>query len=230
MTDAIDAMSAADILEGLPNRVHQVLLPHVRERPDHAAFVEAGRSWSYRAFAEAVDAVAAELERLRIRPGDRVLIASENAVALAALVFAASKLDAWAIVANPRLSPRELDQIRDHSGARRILLTTDISKEAADHAARLRAEYRDIGPFASIGVGALNRTAQPEPIEADGARQVAALMYTSGTTGQPKGVMLSHRNVLFAARTSNLLRGTGPGYRVYAVLPMSRYSAPSRAA
>jgi acyl-CoA synthetase (AMP-forming)/AMP-acid ligase II len=46
-------------------------------------------------------------------------------------------------------------------------------------------------------------------------------MYTSGTTGQPKGVMLSHRNVLFAARTSTLLRGTSPGDRIYAVLPMS---------
>jgi long-chain acyl-CoA synthetase len=46
-------------------------------------------------------------------------------------------------------------------------------------------------------------------------------MYTSGATGQPKGVMLSHRNVLFAARTSNLLRGTAPNDRVYAVLPMS---------
>jgi len=50
---------------------------------------------------------------------------------------------------------------------------------------------------------------------------VAALMYTSGTTGQPKGVMLSHRGVLFAARASVLLRGTAPTDRIYAVLPMS---------
>jgi long-chain acyl-CoA synthetase len=221
MTTAVDSMPASCPLEGLPNRVHEVLLRHVRERPDHPAFVEDGRPWSYRAFADAVDAAATDFLRLEIRPGDRVLIASENCVPLAAFVFACSKLDAWPVVANPRLSARELDQIYDHSGARRILLTEGVSKEAVDHAARLGAEPGSIGPFARIGVGALNETAQPEPVEVDAARQVAALMYTSGTTGHPKGVMLSHRSVLFAARTSNLLRGTAPANRVYAVLPMS---------
>jgi acyl-CoA synthetase (AMP-forming)/AMP-acid ligase II len=201
--------------------VHQVIEPHVAARPQHSAFVDGGKVWSYRAFADAVDAVAADLGDLHVRPGDRVLIASENCVALAALVLACSKRDAWAIVANPRLVPRELDQIYDHSSARRIFITAAVSREAADHAARLGTTTRPIGPFAAIGVGALNDTAQAEPVEPDAERQVAALMYTSGTTGQPKGVMLSHRNVLFAARTSVRLRGTIPDDRIYAVLPMS---------
>ena len=221
MTKVIDAMSAADILEGLPDRVGEVIARHVAERPDHPAFVEDGRIWSYRAFGDAVDAVAVDFARLQIRAGDRVLLASENSVALAAFVFACSKLDAWPVVANPRLSPRELDQIHLHSGARRILITTDISKQAVDHAERLKVDVDKVGPFAGVGVGALNETTQPEPVAPDGARQIAALMYTSGTTGQPKGVMLSHRNVLFAARTSVLLRGTTPEDRIYAVLPMS---------
>ena len=46
---------------------------------------------------------------------------------------------------------------------------------------------------AAIGVGALNESADAEPVEASGARQVAVLIYTSGTTGTPKGVMLTHR-------------------------------------
>ena len=221
MTKRLDEMSAADILAGLPDRVGEVIARHVEERPGHPAFVENGRIWTYREFADAVDAVVVDFERLQIRPGDRVLLASENSVALAAFVFACSKLDTWAVVANPRLSPRELDQINLHSGARRILITAKISKEAADHATRLNAERRKVGRFAGIGVGTLNETTQPEPVECDGARQVAALMYTSGTTGQPKGVMLSHRGVLFAARASILLRGTVPTDRVYAVLPMS---------
>src|SRR5215469_7016750 len=83
----------------------------------------------------------------------------------------AAGCDAWAIVANPRLSPRELDQIHVHSGARRIFLTTGISKEAADHAARLQAVCREIGPFSAIGIGALNETAEPEPVENDTSRQ-----------------------------------------------------------
>ena len=216
-----NTLSAADILERLPHRVHEVIGHHLTERPHHPAFVERGRVWSYREFADAVDALATELVELHVRPGDRLLIASENCVAVAALVFACSRCDAWAIVANPRLVPRELDQIYHHSGARRILLTTSISKEAADHAVRLGSMRRQIGPFTEIAVGALNDTAQPEPVEQAPDLQVAALMYTSGTTGQPKGVMLSHRNVLFAASTSVQLGGTVPGDRIYAVLPMS---------
>jgi long-chain acyl-CoA synthetase len=221
LTNGVDAVTAADILQGLPERLHEVISRHVAERPDHPALVENGRVWSYGAFFDAVNCVADELRGLAVRPGDRVVVASENSVALAAFVFACSKLNSWPVVANPRLAPRELDQIIAHSGARRILLTPAVSKEAGEHSARLRAGRLTVGPFMDIAVGALNEDAQPEPVEADAARQVAVLMYTSGTTGKPKGVMLSHRNVLFAARVSTLLRGTGPQDRVYAVLPMS---------
>ena len=221
MTTALDAVSAADIVASLPNRISKVTAVHIADRPAQPALVEADRSWSYREFGSAVAAVAKDLVRLEIRPGDRVLLASENSVALAALIFACSELDAWPVAVNPRLSPRELDQIYAHSGARRLFTTTEISKEAAAHAARLHADLRQIGPFGGIGVSALNETTAPELVEADPTRQVAALVYTSGTTGQPKGVMLSHRGILFAASTSVLLRGTAPGDRVYAVLPMS---------
>jgi long-chain acyl-CoA synthetase len=221
LTTALDGISAADILAGLPNRMSKVIAPHIADQAAHPALVEAGRSWNYREFGGAVAAAAADLTRLQIRPGDRVLLASENSVAVAALIFACSELGAWPVVVNPRLSPRELDQIYTHSGARRILIATEISKEAAAHAARLGAELHRIGPFGGIGVSALNEMTEPEQSEDDPARQVAALMYTSGTTGQPKGVMLSHRGVLFAARASVLLRGTAPGDRVYAALPMS---------
>src|SRR5205814_6158854 len=78
-----------------------------------------------------------------------------------------------------------------------------------------------LGPFAGIGVGPLNADAQAEPVEKDGARQVAGLLYTSGTTGAPKGVMLSHRNLLFTAKTSGILRQNSPDDRIYGVLPMS---------
>src|SRR5262249_32715262 len=151
---------------------------------------------------------------------DRVMISSENSVMLGALLFAASKLDAWGIAVNPRLSTRELDLIVEHSGARRLFLNSRLSKEAAAHADRLDAQTGSVGPF-TVAMGRLNETVQPEPVVADRAKQVAGLMYTSGTTGTPKGVMLTHQNLLVAARTSGLLRKTGPKDRVYGVLPMS---------
>ena len=218
---SVDELTAAELLDGLPSRVHEVYAPFVRDIPDHPAFVEGGRSWSYRQFSEAVDAVTKDLADLGIRPGDRVMIASENSVALGAMLFAASKLDAWGIAVNPRLSAREIDLIGTHSGARRMLFNSALSKEAADHASRVGAKVGAVGPFGGIGIGPLNADAQAEPVEKDGARQVAGLLYTSGTTGAPKGVMLSHRNLLFTAKTSGVLRQSGPADRIYGVLPMS---------
>jgi long-chain acyl-CoA synthetase len=217
----IESITANDLIEDLPSRVHDVYAKFAQEAPEHPAFVEAGRPWSYRQFSDAVEAAARDLRELQVRAGDRVMVASENSVALGAILFAIGRLDAWAIAVNPRLSARELEQIRSHSGARLVIFNSALSKEATDHASRTGATIRSIGPFGGLGVGPLNEETRAEPVEASAARQVAALMYTSGTTGAPKGVMLSHRNLLVAAKTSGILRNTNPADRIYGVLPMS---------
>ena len=109
------------IVAGLPNRIHQVADSYVAKFADRVALLEDGASWTYRELDRSVKEIATVLGSLGVRAGDRMIIVSENCIALAALLLAASRIDAWAIVANPRLSPRELDQIRDHSGARRML-------------------------------------------------------------------------------------------------------------
>src|SRR5437763_9306987 len=116
-------------------------------------------SWTYRELDRSITDVANAVKLFGVRPGDRMIIVSENRIALAALLLAASRIDAWAIVANPRLSSRELDQIREHSGARRMFFTTEVSKEAAAHAQRYGAESRQLGAFSQIGIGALNPSA-----------------------------------------------------------------------
>ena len=123
MADWSQAIDIDEIAAGLPRRIHEVTARWVAETPDHVALVEDGASWTYRELDRHVAEVAAVLASLGIRAGDRMIIVSENCIALAALLLAASRIDAWAIVANPRLSPRELDQIRDHSGARRMFFT-----------------------------------------------------------------------------------------------------------
>ena len=76
-----------------------------------------------------------------------MMIVSENSIALAGLLLAASRIDAWAIVANPRLSARELDQIRDHSGARRMFFTAGSLKGSGRSCARCGAEIAPVGPL-----------------------------------------------------------------------------------
>jgi long-chain acyl-CoA synthetase len=217
----VDELSIDEIAAALPRRLHEVADRYVAETPDHPALVEDSASWSYRELDAHVREVARQLASLGVRAGDRVMIVSENCIALAALLFAASRLDAWAIVANPRLSAREIDQIRNHSGARRMFFTTAVSNEAAAHAARIGAEIRKIGPLKDIGVSGLNVATIAEPVDDDPAKQVAVLIYTSGTTGTPKGVMLSHQNLMISARTTAYFRRMDARDKVYVVLPIS---------
>ena len=213
--------AAQETLEGLPGRIHEVMDRHVVATPDRPALVDDGTMLTYRALDRSVRLVAETLRALGIRAGDRMMIVSENSIPLACLLLAASRLDAWAIVVNPRLSPREVDQIRDHSGARRAFFTADVSQEAAAHATRYGAPVQDVGPLHGIGVSALREETSTEPVEVDGAKQVAVLIYTSGTTGTPKGVMLTHRNLLFSAKGTAALRNMTADDVQYCVLPIS---------
>ncbi|MEH2625244.1 long-chain acyl-CoA synthetase [Bradyrhizobium sp. AZCC 1719] len=221
MAELSEAINLDEIAVGLPSRIHEVTAGQLAEAPDRIALIENGASWSYRDLEQRVREIATVLSSLGIRAGDRMVIISENCIALAALLLAASRLDAWAIVANPRLSARELDQIRDHSGARRMFFTSGVSKEAAAHASRYGAENRQIGALREIGIGPLNESATVEPVEADPAKQVAVLIYTSGTTGTPKGVMLSHENLLISAKTTAHFRKMDRDDKIYLVLPIS---------
>jgi long-chain acyl-CoA synthetase len=221
VTKPSEAIDLALIAAGLPRRLHESADRYVAESPDHIALIEDGAAWTYQELDRSVAEIAANLRSLGVRPGDRMIIVSENCMALAALLLAASRIDAWAIVVNPRLSARELDQIRDHSGARRMFFTSLVSKETAAHASRCGAEGRQLGPFKQIDVGPLNETTVAEPVETDPAKQVAVLIYTSGTTGSPKGVMLTHDNLLISAKTTALFRRMDATDKVHIILPIS---------
>src|SRR5260221_11920431 len=123
-----ETINLEEIAVGLPSRIHEVTASQVAKAPNRIALVEEGASWSYRDLEQRVSEIATVLSSLGIRAGDRMIIVSENCIALAALLLGSSRLDAWAIVANPRLSARELRQIRDHSGARPMIFTSAIYK------------------------------------------------------------------------------------------------------
>ena len=209
-----------DVLQG-PSRIHHLMAPWVATQPAAPALRDAFAALSYRELQDASIAAEGHLKSLDVRPGDRVMVVGENCVALGVLVLAASRLDAWIVVANARLSEREIDLFVEHSRPRRVLFTTHVSPEAACHAERHRAARHDWPGFGEIPVSALNEATEPEPCSADPREQVGCLLYTSGTSGSPKGVMLTHTNMMFTANSAARMRGMRPGDISYGVLPMA---------
>ncbi|GJJ00103.1 AMP-binding protein [Duganella rhizosphaerae] len=217
----MEAIATAHILATLPERLSGIPRRWAERAPQAWALHDGARHWTYAELAAAVDETAALLRALQVRPGDRLMVVGENCAAQVALIFAAAEVDAWIVNVNGRLSAREVDQIRGHSGARRVIyLSTPTSPESAAHGQR-HAAVLTPSPFGPWMIGTLNPDCAPEPVHADSAQQVAALIYTTGTTGQPKGVMLTHRNLLFIAAVSSTLRGLTPTDRAYGVLPIT---------
>jgi acyl-CoA synthetase (AMP-forming)/AMP-acid ligase II len=198
------------------------IIPHMAQRaPDATALVEGGRRWSYGELNGAICAAAERLTRESIRAGDRLMLVCENSSAAVVVYFAALAIGAWPVIVNARLSDREVDEVCDHSGARRIVFTSEESLHARRHGERHGAETLALDGVGSIMLGPLDEAAAVERREAEQTDEVAALIYTSGTTGRPKGVMLSHRNLMFVARASGEARRLSSGDRVLAILPVS---------
>ena len=174
------------------------------------------RSLTYADVGALADRLERELHADGVRRGDRVLVVAENCPEHAALLIACSRIGAWSCGVNARMAPGEVDAFAAKADARVLYFTSGISSAAGAHAARHDARPSCVNGLARSAVHAAARP-EPEPLASD----VAAIIFTSGTTGAPKGVMMTHRGVLHFARVSAESRALGPDDRVYAYAPMT---------
>lgn len=173
------------------------------------ALVHGGGALSFAELDERARRFAAFLGRSGVARGDRVAVLLPNLPEFAVAWFGAIAAGAVGVPVNTRLAPPEVGYVlRDCAAA--ALVTTPPRLEAlageALPALRLRISARGAAPGAVPFPAALEAPPRPAPAEVEPG-DVATLLYTSGTTGFPKGAMISHANTLFNARSCQATLG-----------------------
>ncbi|MEK7344412.1 MAG: class I adenylate-forming enzyme family protein [Pseudomonadota bacterium] len=197
-------------------RIHQLFDARAAQAPDHPFLFMPDGMMTLGQLALQVNALEAELRDAGVQLGDRVLVAAENCPEHVALVLACSRVGAWACGVNARMTAHELAGFAAKAEARVLYFTVGVSQAARQHAAQYDTR-------ASV-LPALQRTladAQASAQTGELAERVAAIIFTSGTTGQPKGVMLTHAGLLQFGKVSAQSRQLQAADRSYAYLPMT---------
>ena len=203
------------------DRLHALFARRVASDGD-APFIwqDGGGVLSYAEVCALADIAEAELRDRGVRPGDRVLAIAENCPAHVALLVACSRVGAWSCSVNARMAPGEVAGILAKADPRIVYFSSAVSPHAAAHARRLGAQASALVGL-EHGETLAEAVAETGTVEQTTADAIAAVIFTSGTTGTPKGVLVSHAGLLDFARASAESRALGPADRVYAYLPMT---------
>jgi len=188
-----------------------------RDHPARAAVTFEGTTLDYGSLDAKAGAVAASLRRMGIGRGDRIALWLPNVAGWAIAYLAIQKLGAIAVSMNPALKPDEARFILGDSGATTVVTTETLEPQ-------LDASVRRI--LTDGGAGAATTL---DELAADGEyvaslelepSDPSAIVYTSGTTGFPKGAVLSHANVCFTVEAKRRYMGVRPDDRLLLFLPL----------
>jgi fatty-acyl-CoA synthase len=173
---------------------------HAQMIPDQPALRFLGRTLTWRELHDRSSALASALRQHGVQPGDRVLIVMLNRLEYLETLLAITAVGAIAVPVNIRISTAEAVFVAIDSGAKGIVADGDMAKLAAAVAADSPAsefvvavdgpEHGQLGyeQLVAENMGALPDVDAPDD-------SIALILYTSGTTGRPKGAMLSHSNL-----------------------------------
>jgi long-chain acyl-CoA synthetase len=173
-----------------------LLFDVARRQPRSPAVSDGVHAWSYGEFARRISCLGGGLVARGLEPGDRVMLCMENCAEFLEMLFACWTAGLCAVPVNARLHADEVEHIARDSRARLIVATPGLAE-------KLGPLERSIETLSSIIVtgtdgyaALLERGAPIRPVVGKPTDR-AWLFYTSGTTGKPKGAVLTHRNLLF---------------------------------
>jgi acyl-CoA synthetase (AMP-forming)/AMP-acid ligase II len=198
------------------NRIHLLFDRWLAEAPDRDFIHLPDATLTYGDVGRMATAAEAEMRADGVVTGDRVLVVAENCPAHVAMLIACSRIGAWSCGVNARMAPAEISAFLEMSDARVAYFTAGVSSAAAAHGQRL-------GAVPSVIDGLTRIAPRPQAVAETGplAEQVAAIIFTSGTTGAPKGVMMTQDGVCHFGRVSAASRQLTPEDHVYAYVPMT---------
>ncbi|MGR6971134.1 4-coumarate--CoA ligase family protein [Streptomyces cynarae] len=205
--------------------IHDAVLGRAAEFGELPALIDGtdGTTLTYEQLDRFHRRIAAALAETGVRKGDVLALHSPNTIAFPLAFYAATRAGASVTTVHPQATAEEFaKQLRD--SAARWIITVSPLLQTARRAAELSGGVEEIlvcdsapGHRSLIDMLA---SAAPEPqVVIDPVQDIAALPYSSGTTGIPKGVMLTHRQIATNLAQIRPLIGTGPGERILAVLP-----------
>jgi long-chain acyl-CoA synthetase len=176
-----------------PTTMASLLDRHAAERGDAPAVTVAGRTTTYAELALEVERWARGFEMEGLAPGDRVAVLARNGLPFVAAHFAASRAGVTLVGLNWRLSPHEVAQILTDAEPRLVLVDTDLLPLLARTSPGPRQVVLD-GPEADVEDWLAAASAHPAPDRRDPSH-VLLMLYTTGTTGRAKGVMITETNI-----------------------------------
>lgn len=192
-------------------RIEHDLLRSAQRRPEHPALEYGGETWSFARLAHRAAGAARALTAQGVRAGERVVLCARKSPQTVAALFGIWLAEAVAVPASAELRSAQLSHIIRHSEASLVV---------GDRQARLelQAEPAPLPPI--IALEALESEADPEAsAAAEGGDARAAFLYTSGSTGLPKAIEVSHAGLIAGARIVSSYLSLDAQDRVLSVLP-----------
>ncbi len=208
--------------------LNRVIRRAVSYFPNRTATIFEGRRQSYREFGLRVQSLSQALRRLGIKRGDRVAIYLLNSAQFLETVYACFELEAVVVPLNTRLAADELVFILNDAECKAFITDETLRAIAATFKSRLQGieHYIAVGggegfnDYETLLAESGDVSTLPLMSEEVSDESLAGLFYTSGTTGLPKGVMLSHRNLWMNALHSLAVRTPEPKQNFLHAAPM----------